>query len=355
MADAPAVQSDLPLAPTPANGDRDSKEVRVLHFNDCAFVGLNLVTAAAKQGYHWRYLGKSQVRPPVNPGSSLAGRARWLPYFLRRTHELARAQVVHVHYATSVPLIHQRPLPRRPYFLHLHGSDIRRRWQEPQYHDQVQRAIDGAQAVFFTNLDTIEQARQARPDAIYMPAFVRPDLLPPWRYPAEGPSGKVVFTSRWDDDKGVEQQLALARAARQAFPKVTFEGLDWGPGAAAAAKVGVKLRAPMSHAQFLHWLAGADAAIGQANRILAISEFEAMAIGLPLAALGTRIAREDDGTTPPVIEGTPQQVLEGLSQALADPARVAAQLGGQEWVLTHHQADPWVAFLEERYRRTVGV
>ncbi len=331
-------------------------DVKVLHFNDCANVGWFLVRSAARAGLHWDYLSPSQVRPARDPGRGW-GRIKWLPYLANRAAHVSRAEVVHVHYATSVPLLWQRPVPRRPYFLHLHGSDIRRRWKEPDSHDLVQRAIDGAEKVFFTNLDTIAEALEARADAEYMPAFVEPALLPQWQAGAPGtpPSGQtIVFASRWDEDKGAEKQLELVAALRRAFPKVTLEGLDWGPAAAAARELGVKLRPKMSHPNFLNWLAGADLAVGQANRILAISEFEAMAIGLPVAALGSRIPRLDDGSTPPVLEGSVPEVMEAVSEALKDPRAVSQALHGRDWVLAHHQADSYIPSLAEAYRQAAG-
>lgn len=323
---------------------------RVLHFNDCANVGQSLVRAARQQGWDWDYLPPALVRPQVNPGSGLS-RLAWTPYFFRRWSHLRRTDVVHVHYATSVPLIHQSPLPQRPYFLHLHGSDIRRRWKEAPYHDQVQRAIDEAQAVFYTNLDTIEEATTARGDAEYMPAFVQTEFLPKWQLEHNAP--KIIFTSRWDDDKGIAEQLQFVSELRRAFPQIPLEGLDWGYGAAAAKSLGVKLQPKMKHADYLQWLAGGTLAIGQANRILAVSEFEAMAIGLPLAALGSRIPRPDDGSTPPVIEGDMETVMAGIAQALPDPPAMAAALGGKDWVYSHHQASPYAVRLEKLYRGAI--
>lgn len=321
----------------------------MLHFNDCARVGLALVRAAARHGWHWDYLPPEKVRPQTDPGSGL-GRLRWVPYWARRLARVSRADVVHVHYATSVPLIRQRPMPSRPYFLHLHGSDIRRNWTEKSSHALVQRVIDEAEQVFYTNLDTIELATRARPDAQYMPAFVQFEELPAWQ-PREN---LVVFTSRWDSDKGVEKQLELATRLIKAFPKVRFEALDWGPGAEAARQAGVVMRPRMSHGDFLNWLSRASLGIGQANQILAISEFEAMGIGLPVAAWGKRIARPEDNTTPPVIEGNIEDILLGVRQTLGDPAKMSAKLGGRQWVLNHHQADSYVSVLETVYRQAAG-
>lgn len=324
----------------------------VLHFNDCASVGQALVTEAARQGHHWAYAAPDLVRPTRTSGNRWVARAQFLPYVVRRRLLLARADVVHVHYATSARLLRERGMPRRPYVLHLHGSDIRSQWPDPAYHDEIQRAVDGAAHVYFANLDTAEQARTARPGAEYLPILIDTELLPPWR--RSGAAGRrVLFVSRWDDVKGADANVELARELRRAVPGAELLGLDWGPKAGAARDAGVRLVPRVSRPEFLRLLAEADLAVGQARPVLATSELEAMALGLPLAALGSRLPRPDDGSTPPVIEGDLGDVVDGIRLALDDPAGTAAHLGGSDWVRARHVAGPWVPRLLEVYRRAI--
>jgi glycosyltransferase involved in cell wall biosynthesis len=326
-------------------------EPAVLHFNDCASVGQALVTEAARQGHHWAYAPPEQVRPAATSANRWLARAQFLPYLLRRRRLLARADVVHVHYATSARLLRERGMPRRPYVLHLHGSDIRSQWPDPAYHDEIQRAIDEACHVYYANLDTTEQARTARSDAEYLPILIDLALLPPWRGSGEGATARrVLFVSRWDEVKGADANLELARELSRAVPAVELVGLDWGPRAADAADAGVRLLPRVSRAEFLGLLASADVAVGQARPVVATSELEAMAIGVPTAALGSRIPRPDDATTPPVIEGGLEEVVSGIRAALGDPAGTAEALGGREWVRARHAATPWVPRLLEVYR-----
>lgn len=324
----------------------------VLHFNDCASVGQALVTEAARQGHHWAYAAPGHVRPTRTSANPWVARAQFLPYVVRRRVLLARADVVHVHYATSARLLRERGMPRRPYVLHLHGSDIRSQWPDPAYHDEIQRAIDEAAHVYFANLDTSEPARTARADAEYLPILIDLELLPERQRRGPGPQ-RVLFVSRWDDVKGADANVALAHELRRALPSVELLGLDWGPKAGAAADAGVRLLPRASRPEFLSLLAGADVAVGQARPVLATSELEAMAIGVPTAALGSRLPRPDDGSTPPVIEGGLDEVVGGIRDALADPAGAAARLGGSEWVRARHVATPWVPRLLEVYRRAV--
>ncbi|WP_193571233.1 glycosyltransferase family 4 protein [Leifsonia tongyongensis] len=321
---------------------------RVTHFNDCAYVARALVDAAARAGLTWGYVPPAQVRPASGFGSG-TGRLGEFRHVLRHLRTARTSDVIHVHYATAVHLLQRPWIPKRPYVLHLHGTDIRRLWKSPATHDQIQRAIDGASAVYYTNLDTVEEATTARADATYMPAFVEPQLHPVWRPGSEHGDPTVLFVSRWDDTKGVETQLETARALRSALPTGTrLVGLDWGPGAAAAAELGIELVPRQDHPGFLELVASADVAIGQAAGIIAVSELEAMAIGPTVLCPVPSLA--DDGDPPPVLLGTVQEIVEQCLIALEDPRASSARLNARPWVLGKHTPDRWIPALEEVYR-----
>ncbi len=325
---------------------------KVLQFNDCAFVARSMVSAAARTGLHWDYLSPSQVRPmkPVT-GGPLRQKAIYFPYWARRVLAVSRAQVVHVHYGTSARLLGDPGVPRRPYVLTLHGSDIRRQWKDPKFHGEIQRAIDEASHVFYANNDTAENARAARADAEFLPALVDASELPAWS-PVVEPT--ILFVSRWDADKGVDRQLQLAAAlSRAAGSRARLLGLDWGPGADEARKAGVTLLPRMPQPRFHELMAGAHVAIGQATDNFATSEFEALCMGLPMAALGTRLGRPDDGTVPPVMEGSIDEVVMQVMDALTEPRHTADRLGSSDWALPRYDAGSYVSRLESRYREVV--
>lgn len=328
-------------------------EPRVLQFNDCAFVARAMVRAAQRAGITWDYLPPEQVRPmtaaPIIP---LIAKARFIPYIARRAAKLRVAEVVHVHYATSARLLKERGMPRRPYALTLHGTDIRKQWTDPRYRDEIQRAIDGAAHVFFANNDTADNAYAARPDAEFLPALVDAARLPTWE-PGTEPS--ILFVSRWDDDKGVERQVDLARKLRAAVdPRVRILGLHWGPGAKLAEEAGVTLLERMPQDEFHRVMSRAHVTVGQATNNFATSEFEALCMGAPLAAVGHRLPRPDDGTTPPVLEGNEDEVVEQIVAALDDPRGTAKRLGGADWAMPRYDAASYVKRLDALYRNIAG-
>jgi len=290
---------------------------------------------------------------PGGPTPTGVARARWLPFAARRAAELARADVVHVHYATSAPLIRGRGLPQRPYLLHLHGTDIREQWRSPATHDLVQRAVDGATKVYFTNLDTAENAQRARADAEYMPPFVDPRDLPAWTPAGDRERPRILFASRWGPEKGIDRVLEVVSALRRAVPQAQLLGLDWGIRASDARAAGVELVARKPHNNYLAWLATADVVVGQATGIVSVSELEAMAIGAPLALPGTPLAYPD-GKLPPTLYGRPEDVVDQLEIALQDPIAAADRLGAREWVLRNFVADLYVEALQSEYRAAAG-
>lgn len=321
---------------------------RVLQFNDCAFVARSMVSAAARAGLQWQYLPPEKVRPRSVPTSPIRAKAVYVPYWLRRITAVSSADVVHVHYGTSVRLLRDPGVPRRPYVLTLHGSDIRRQWKDPRYHNDIQRAIDEAAFVFYANTDNIHDARAARADAEYLPSMIDLQRLPQWD-PSESPR-RVLFVSRWDEDKGVERQLRLAaELVRLVGDRAEVTGLDWGPGASEARRLGVKLMPKMPQEAFHQLIAQSHVAVGQASNYFSTSEFEALSIGLPMAALGSRLPRPDDGTVPPVMEGTVPEVVEQIAAAIEDPVRTGKELGGSDWARSRYDAAAYVSRLNSLY------
>src|SRR5690606_21563405 len=99
-----------------------------------------------------------------------------------------------------------------------------------------------------------EDATTARADAEYLPVVFDPSGLPEWN-----PRGHVSFASRWEEVKGLDGMLEVAR--RLIAAGVTVRGLDWGPGAAKAARLGVELVPKAPHAQYLQFLAEASVVV----------------------------------------------------------------------------------------------
>lgn len=329
---------------------------RVLHVNDAASTTAQLLAEAHRRGLPWRYLplaasGRTWHGARGRAAKAVAG-ARWLPRLLVGA---ARADLLHVHVGSVVQ--HTRFAPRR-YVLHLHGTDVRSQQYDPRWTAVIRGGMARAEAVLFSTPDLAEHVLPHRPDAELFPVPLDLASLPRWA-PAERPT--VVFASRWEEVKGLEQQLATAAGLRAALPdSVRLLGLDWGPGAPRAARAGVELLPRASRSDYLRLLASASAVVGQSSGMLAASELEAIGIGVPVAA--ALEPRWYDGEPPAVLVGPSatagsarvQEVVDAVVAAVTDPAGASAALGGPAWLAAHHDVRTGVDRLERLYERLLG-
>jgi len=321
----------------------------VLHVNDCAFTAANLVHEANGRGLPWTMMplaasGQTWAGPVAQVRRAGLG-AAWLSRLAARA---ARIDLLHVHFATVYQ--HTRLVPRR-FVLHCHGSDVRTLQYDARYTATIQRALANAAAVFYSTPDLAEHTLPHRPDAVYLPVPIDTAALPEWAPTTDTP--QVLFSSRWDDSKGLSAQLAIAAGLVKATKGTDVEvvGLDWGPAAAAARETGVRLLPRRNHTEYLRLLASAHAVVGQSSGILAASELEALGIGVPLLMTADYALYRD--ATPPVLDAattSPDDVVQAAVHALTDPAATAQSQHGPAWVREHHGVVPAVDRALEVYR-----
>ncbi|GAA2456099.1 hypothetical protein [Agromyces soli] len=318
---------------------RPERDPAVTHLFDAAGVARTLTTAGRSSGRRWWHLDARDLSRDAQLVPRVAGAAAW--HGRRVAYEL-RSDLIHLHYGRRVKYLEL--WPRRPYVLHFHGTDIRHHFHQPYAHDVMQAAADGAAAVLYSTPDLAEHARAARSDAVYFANPIDVSALPEWR-PAKTPL--VVFPSRWDASKDAERQLAIAAALREALPHVRLEGLDWGDSAARAAELGVRLRPRTAKPEYLRWLAGAHAAVGQPAGVLAISELEVLGIGVPLVMAPHPSSPSD---VPVTRAALPAETVAAVESILADPEAASAAAAGRNWVSAHHDVPGRVAALRALYR-----
>lgn len=302
-----------------------------LHVGDAAFTAARLVAEARRRGLPWDHL-------PLAGGdqdwSSVTGRARRAVVGARWLTQLAvaarRHDVVHVHSATTLP--HVRPVARR-FVLHCHGTDVRTSQYEPGRGEGIRAGLRDAEAVLYSTPELAEHVLPHRPDATLLPVPVDVDSIPTWA-PAPGGLPRVVFASRWEDVKGLAEQLETAELLVHALAgRAEVVGLDWGPAAASAAALGVRLVPRLDHAAYLDLLAGSAAVVGQSAGILSASELEAMATGAPLAIPSSLALYAD--SAPPALGSDPASVTEAVVAVVTDPTLHDAARN-RDWVARWH-------------------
>lgn len=312
----------------------------VTHLFDAAGVGRLLVEKGKEQGHDWRYRDVRDVSRDQNPIHKYAGALAW---HTGRIIDLLPSDLIHLHYGRRTAYL--RLWPRRPYLLHFHGTDIRHHFHQPYAHDEMLRASTAAQAVFYSTPDLREHAIQARPDAMYFPTPVDVAALPAWS-PADKPT--IVFASRWDGSKNAELQLDIARGLiASTNGRVRVQGLDWGDSAAAAAAAGVELVPRMPKPEFLRWLASAHVVAGQAAGVVAMSELEAIGIGIPVVMA---LHPAYDRATPVLTGTTTDEIVAAALAALEDPQASSRSLEGAAWLRSTHDAGMLTSRLGDLYR-----
>lgn len=261
---------------TTGNG-HSAKPLRVLHVNDCAFYAARVLAEAQSRGLPWDYYPRAVARPATGLLGRLqyvADGTRWLTGLARRS--ISR-DLLHIH--SGAMLQHTQFIPKK-FVLTLHGTDIRTLQYDPRWRASILKGVKKAAAVMYTTPDLAAHVLPHRPDALYMPVPITIDKLPS---PARSRIPRIVFVSRWDDSKGAELQLETARElVHLSQGRYEVVGLDWGPSAAEAARIGVRLVPKMNHEGFLEFLSYAHAAVGQSSGLLGSSELEALGIGVPL-------------------------------------------------------------------------
>ncbi|HEX5403000.1 MAG TPA: hypothetical protein VFX16_11940 [Pseudonocardiaceae bacterium] len=301
----------------------------VLHVNDAAFTAERMITEARRRGYTWDFLPKAA---PAQDWRGLTGHARKAVIgaaWVARLKLLARRHdIVHVHSAST--LAHSR-LGAPRYVVHCHGTDVHTALYDSARSGSIIAGLRDAEAVCYATPDLAEHVLPHRPDATYVPipidvSDVSIDI------PANN-RPTVFFASRWSRDKGVAVELEVARGLAALGDKVDIVGIDWGPSAAEAAAIGVRLVPRCDHADFVRLLAGADVVIGQATGNLGVSDLETLAVGSPLL-IPVPIPLYAD-TAPPVLGGSVADTV-AAAEALVAGSRPHDADGVRSWVRDRH-------------------
>lgn len=309
------------------------------HLFDAAGVAATLTRVGRAAGHRWRHLDARDTSRDAQRLRMYVGAAGW---HARRATMLLGSDLLHLHYGRRTS--YARMWPRRPYVLHFHGTDIRHHFHQPYAHDEMASASAAAAAVLYSTPDLREHALEADARAEYFATPIDLATLPTWRT-AEAPV--VAFISRWDSSKAADRQVAIAQALRAALPDVRLEGVDWGPDAGAAREAGVELRPRMSKAEYLDWLAGAQVGVGQPAGVLAVSELEAIGIGVPVVMR----PHPSYDAAPVVAASDPDEVVAAVAGVLDDPIAASRRLDGPAWVAERHGAEGSVERLAALYAR----
>lgn len=307
---------------------------RVWHVNEVAGVASALVEHARSTGRSWRLRELPPFTRPLARAAVLraADLVSWMS-------ERRGADLLDIHYG---PNAFYAWGSGRPYVLHLHGSDVRVDLHRRATAALTREGIRRADAVVYATQDLRDAVTGIRPDARWAPNPISPEVIGArWDRPVPG---RVVFCSRWDATKGGTSLVdAAAELTRNG---VEVHGLNWGELAANARTAGVFLHPVMPRMEFLRFMSTGALIVGQHSfGVPGMTELQAMTIGRPMVMQAPRV---------PVIQSTPETIVEHVLDSLADPDG-AESIGreGQLWAIAHHSPEAAIAALEGIYREVL--
>ena len=310
--------------------------MKIIHVREISNVAATLVDGLRRLGHD------VQLEPMRlhRHEASVASRAVLLPSRLRealRINHLIRNggfQTVHLHWAYMGWM---GIAGRYPYFVHCHGSDLRRNLGWAGLGWLTRRSLRSARRVFYSTPDLKSLAVRVRPDSVFVPNPINTEVFrPPERKREEGV--KVLLMSRFEPVKGPETALAIVRELKRTHPCLEVHAFDWGVSVAQFADPAlVRLIPTVPYEEMPGLLAAYDIVIGQFGLgILSMLELEAMACGRPLVGYFTYPEVYDE---PPPMLST-RDVPEGarLLAGLAEDPQAREHLGekGRAWVERHH-------------------
>lgn len=326
--------------------------MRILHIREIANVAATLVEGLRRLG-HQAELDPMRRRRGEGAIDVRGVLARLLESSrINRYIHKNRFDVVHIHWAYMGWL---GIIGRYPYFLHCHGSDLRRNLRWPVLDWLTRSALRNARRVFYSTPDLKAIAVRVRPDSVFIPNPINVDLFRPTKQ-SGGRSVRILLISRFEPVKGPETAAAMFRELKQKEPVVQVDAFDWGVVKSEFADPGlINLIATVPYGDMPSLLSRYDVVIGQFKLgIVSMSELEAMACGKPVLSFFNYPEVYDE---PPPIFST-RDVQEGAEMLvrLVEDDRLRKEAGekGRAWVEKHHEYVNVARLVEGHYREVLG-
>jgi glycosyltransferase involved in cell wall biosynthesis len=333
--------------------------MKVLHVNDVASVGSNLVHGLRQIGI------EAELFQPTKGTYRASNLKRvFLPFLrtseafhLRRYVKREGFNIVHIHYARFA---YMALITGLPYVLHCHGSDVRKDLQRPGLRKLVLIALRQAQQVFYSTPALFEILRPIRPDAIFLPNPVDVLSFVPDSDYNHKPLGDVLSISKMDEDKGVPQLIKTIEIIWQTRRETQFGVMGFGNCVDQSAEflhrsadsLNLKIYNRIPHTQMATVINSYKIILGHLSSqlpVLNVSEIEAMACKKPVVC---NFAFPKAYTDPPPVQiaATPDKARNHILQLLDDP-EYCCKLGesGREWVLANHESRHVAEILVNHY------
>jgi len=320
--------------------------LKVLHVHDVASVGSTLVSGLREIGVDAELFTLSSINE-----SQSSKIIRSLRIILCRIADIVRLgqhlrkekyDIVHVHFGTFAYLT---LLNQVPFFLHIHGTDIRRFVNSPILGMIIQLGLKKAKTVFYTTPDLKPLVETYRPDAIFFPNPVDTEKFIPIREQNNQDNSVVFNINKLDRYKGLDKVLPALDLILMNNPDVRVLMFDFGNALVESEGFISKYRKdsrlsllhPVSRERMLELIQDATMVVGQMETgSLGCSELEAMSCSKPVVCYFKYESAYP--SIPPIYNANnADEICDQIEYILSNPEE--AQKKGEEaraWVVEHY-------------------
>lgn len=318
--------------------------MRIAEINDIASVASDLARGLRARGHEVtvirpRLFGGRlpwMVKPVVAPVRGV----EWAQ-IIHKIHD-GNFDIVHIHYAYLGML---GVLGKFPYILHCHGSDVRE--ITPFTRPMIQRALRGAEKVYYATPDLAAYVLARRPDAEFLPNPVDGELFRPIE-PATARDSVFVCCSL-SDIKGAPRILEACRRLARLRPDIritAIAGEEYTEDFAVLPNVTLIPRQPRNHLPEIisqHGVVMGQVLLG----VVGMAELEAMACARPVVSWFCHRGAYE--AFPPFVRAVDGFDIATAVIRLVDDADERTRIGeaSRAWVTRYHN----VGAVSERVER----
>lgn len=310
--------------------------MRIAEINDIASVASDLAKGLRGRGHDVtiirpRLFGGRlpwMVKPVVGPVRGV----EWAQ-IIRKVRQ-GKFDMVHIHYAYLGMI---GVLGRFPYILHCHGSDVRE--ITPFTRPMIQKALRGAEKVYYATPDLASYVLERRPDAEFLPNPVDSELFRPSE-PAAGRNSVFICCSL-SDIKGTSRILDACRRLAALRPEIKITAIAGGDYTAEfAALPNVTLIPHQPRSILPEIISQHGVVIGQVLLgVVGMAELESMACARPVVSwFSHRGAYEE---FPPFVRALDGFDIATAVARLVDDSTERARIGdaSRAWVSKYHNVN----------------
>jgi glycosyltransferase involved in cell wall biosynthesis len=338
-------------------------QFRILHVNDVANVGSNLVTGLNELGIEAALMPIAKIATQ----SKRSGGVLTLPIKKLQNSFQIRSRVrsdgfniVHIHFATQALLA---LIVNIPYYLHIHGTDVRRYLYIAGFRQLIIYLIKNAIKVFYVTPDLEQHLVSFRPDAIFLPNPINVDMFQPVPETEER-KYQVLCISKLDRYKGLEQFIHAIELVWKDRPNVTIAMFGFGNLSAHARQFleqnkdnpNLEIIPRIPYTQMPSLINSSEIILGHQSSeygSLSCSELEAMACEKSVI-VNFNFTNAYNEVPPVFLSNSAEEARDVILQLLDDPEKAKAQGKlARAWVKKYHERQQITQILLDHYQQKI--